>query len=173
MRPATEVWVADSSPLILLSKVGLLPLLPRMATRLVIPGAVLREINQGPADDPGRQAILDLVADGSPLVVSPILPPRMAAFGLGAGETEVLAYTWERQEAGERVFAILDDQEARTAAQALSLSMIGTAGILIRAKDDGEIESLTPYLRRLRDAGMWISDAFCRQVAQSVGETWT
>lgn len=46
MRVVTEVWVAGSPPLILLAKVDLLPLLPRMTMRLIIPGAGVREINQ-------------------------------------------------------------------------------------------------------------------------------
>jgi predicted nucleic acid-binding protein len=44
--------VLDSSPLIVLGKLGRLPLLAQMAGTLVVPRAVADEIRRGPAGDP-------------------------------------------------------------------------------------------------------------------------
>ncbi len=88
------------------------------------------------------------------------------------GETSVLAEVEARLGYRMAIVAILDDQEARNAAVALGFSVLGTAGILIRAKDDGLIPAIVPYLHQMKAAGMWASDTFYRKVAFSVGESW-
>lgn len=47
-------WVCNSSPLIVLGKVGLIGLLPQLAQDLIIPRSVADEITQGPASDAAR-----------------------------------------------------------------------------------------------------------------------
>ena len=45
-------WVVNASPLIVLGKLGQLPLLTRLADELVIPADVAREVAAGPDEDP-------------------------------------------------------------------------------------------------------------------------
>jgi len=40
----TNLWVVDSSPLIVLGKAGQLELLAKLAEKLVVPAAVVREV---------------------------------------------------------------------------------------------------------------------------------
>ena len=47
-------WVVNASPIILLAKVGQVELLPKLAGELVVPAAVVAEIEAGPASDPAR-----------------------------------------------------------------------------------------------------------------------
>lgn len=172
MKQASETWIADSSPLILLAKIGFLPLVPNMTTRLVIPSDVLDEINDAPASDPARQAVRAMAQAQTAVVATPRIPPLLAARRLGRGETATLAEALQRREDGAPAAAILDDSEARREAKALGIPILGTVGILIRAKDDGIIHALCPYLHQLRAVGMWGSEAFYQQAALSVGETW-
>ena len=50
-----RVWVVNASPLILLGKLGRADLLERLAQRILVPDAVLRELAAG-ADDAGASA---------------------------------------------------------------------------------------------------------------------
>jgi predicted nucleic acid-binding protein len=82
-------WVVNASPIIVLARLRQADLLLRLPSELVIPAAVAAEVAAGPADDhgrlwlagPGRAAIRDDAA----------VPPSIAAWDLGAGETAVLA----------------------------------------------------------------------------------
>lgn len=52
-----EIWIADTSPLIVLAKVERLDLLLAKNRTLLIPEAVAVEILQGPHQDAARQAL--------------------------------------------------------------------------------------------------------------------
>lgn len=166
------IWVADSSPLILLAKIGLLHLAPDMTPHLVVPSDVLDEINNAPPGDPTRQAVAGLLQTKATRVATPDIPAELAARQLGRGETAALAEALQTLSKGLAATVILDDHDARREAKALGIPMIGTVGILIRAKDEGRLSALRPYLHRLQAAGMWGSESFYQQAAASVGETW-
>lgn len=172
-RLPSVLWFADSSPLILLAKIGLLHLIPGMTYLLSVPQAVVDEVNDAPDDDLGRVRLGEIIAAGMVNVSAVAVPPEVADFRLGAGETSAIAMAldWGRQ-GGLRVEAVLDDGPARRAAKSLGVATVGTLGILIRAKDDGNIPAVAPYLNRLINAGMWLSEELGRQVAAAVGEIW-
>jgi predicted nucleic acid-binding protein len=111
--------VADTSPLIVLGKVGRLDLLLEGSKRLVLPLAVADEIRAGPASDPGRIA-LDAGRRGDPVPVDVL--PSVLEWGLGAGESAVLTLA-----ASRGAIAVLDDREARRAAHALGIPAVGSA----------------------------------------------
>jgi len=54
---------------------------------------------------------------------------------------------------------ILDDLPARRTAARLGLSVTGTAGVLVLAKQEGLVREFKPLLRELRAAGLYLSDA--------------
>jgi hypothetical protein len=49
--------VCNASPLIVLAKAKLLPVIPKIFERAFVPRAVLDEISAGPPDDPIREAL--------------------------------------------------------------------------------------------------------------------
>lgn len=54
---------------------------------------------------------------------------------------------------------LLDERRVRRAAKRLGLTVTGTPGVLIAAKDRGLLASVRPVLDALRaDAGFWIDD---------------
>lgn len=172
----SEQWVADSSPLVLLAKVGLLSVLPQLVYGLDIPDTVVAEIMAGPTDDPARLALPQFVQMPAVRVYSrPIpIPTSISRLRLGAGETDVLTLAvFLKQLAIKRgIRVLLDDRSGRNAARMLGINTIGTLGVLIRAKDGGYISTLVPFLHQLRDAGMWVDEQTCRDVAHSVFENW-
>ena len=52
----SEAWVVDASPLILFSRIGRLDLIERLASRILIPNAVIEETRAGQGKDPTAAA---------------------------------------------------------------------------------------------------------------------
>ncbi|HWQ35384.1 MAG TPA: DUF3368 domain-containing protein [Blastocatellia bacterium] len=158
-RPAV-----NASPLIFLSRAGLLDFLQLAAPELIVPAAVAMEIQRrGPAD------ITALAISRTPwlsVVETPAVPPLIQAWGLGKGESAVL--TWAVSHPGTEV--ILDDLAARRCAATLSIPVRGTLGLVLIAKQRGLIPAARPVLRQLRQAGMFLSDRVMNQALALVGE---
>lgn len=66
---------------------------------------------------------------------------------------------------------LVDEKKGRTLAKALGLSVIGTLGILIAAKQAELIPTVGILVDRLiTEAGFWIHEPLRKQVLESVGE---
>jgi predicted nucleic acid-binding protein len=160
-----EVWVVNASPVISLAKAGGLALLPELAEAVFLPEPVAEEILAGSPADPARRALEERwLQRASPAGV----PDRILEWGLGAGESAVLALVLERP----GCTAVLDDAAARTCARALGLPLLGTLGIVLRARRAGLIPSAAQLLRSLRQAGLYLDDGILRETLARVGETW-
>jgi predicted nucleic acid-binding protein len=58
---------------------------------------------------------------------------------------------------------LLDDALARWVAQAAGLTVWGTLKVLLEAKAQGLTARITPFVGRLADSGMWLSQEIrCR-----------
>ena len=66
--------------------------------------------------------------------------------------------------------AVIDDLAGRRCAEALGLSLRGTVGLVLAAKQAGRITAARPILERLRDSGMYLSDAVLNRALSRVGE---
>jgi predicted nucleic acid-binding protein len=162
----SDIWVVNASPIIALAKVDCLHLLHDLCKELLIPKAVAMEILAGPPLDPARHA---LERGWGPTVATDQIAPDLLEWGLGVGETAVLAIAMERSPAT----AVLDDAAARTCARALGIEVIGTLGVVLRAKKRALIPSAADVLKSLRAAGLRLDDSMIRSALQGVGETWT
>lgn len=159
-------WVVDASPLITLAKAGHLALLTRLAPEVVIPEAVVTEVLAGSGTDPARQAL----EGGWGTRVAPArVPDRVLEWGLGAGETAGLAVALVPGGGT----AILDDAASRTCARTLGIPVLGTLGVVLRAKHQGRIASAAAVVQALRSAGLYVDEALIATVLrESVGEAW-
>jgi predicted nucleic acid-binding protein len=154
----------DASPLILLSRAGLLDLLRGLRARLVIPGPVLEEIGRKGPEDVTARAVA--AADWLELAPATPVPPIVAAWDLGPGESAVLAWTL----AAPGTLALIDDRPARRCAQSLGIPLLGTAGAVLLAKRRGVIPNARPALERLVAAGMYLSATTLAEVLRRAGE---
>jgi len=161
----TDVWVVNASPIIALAKVGQLDLLERLATQVLVPEPVVSEVLAGPADDPAHQALER--GWGTRVRPGPI-PVAIVEWGLGSGESSVLAVALERQSCT----AVLDDASGRMCARALGVPLIGTLGVVLRAKRRGLIASASEVATALRDSGLRLDDRMVEAALLSVGENW-
>lgn len=160
-----ERWVINASPLIVLSKINHQHLIAQLADKVVVPQAVVDEINAGPVDDPARQFL-----SGLPFpLVKPETEPVVLAWDLGAGETAVLSYA--SQNSDWRV--VLDDGAARRCAHTLGIPLLGTLGIILRARQRDIIPAAVPVLKLLQTYDFRIDENLVRTVLpQTVGENW-
>lgn len=159
----SEAWVVNASPLILFSRVSRLDLIERLAPRILIPNAVIEEVRAGQHKDPTAAAALEWARrfriDDIAFVTS------IEHWDLGLGESQVIAHCIR----GSR-WAVLDDRAARRCAAAQKVPVIGTLGIVLRAKTNQQIESARPLVKELMAAGMFLDDEFVDRVLASIGE---
>jgi predicted nucleic acid-binding protein len=66
---------------------------------------------------------------------------------------------------------ILDDRPARRLALGLGLPVVGTVGILLRAKQTGFITAVRPLLENLLEVGFRLSPAIRDKVLTDAGES--
>ena len=123
--------ICDTSPLQYLHQIKHLDVLPSLATRVLVPPAVVDELREG------MRLGLDL-PDVNTLDWVEVLRPAGASAlplvtDLGPGESEALALALEYREA----VVVLDDRVARNVARTLGLKMTGTLGLLLDAKRAG------------------------------------
>lgn len=156
--------VINTSPLIVLFKSQLSDLLPQLFTEIIVPGAVWDEIVEaGKTDAASRQ--LPTVSWAQRVNLTTV-SPVITAWGLDPGESEVLSFAWVNS--GYR--AIIDDAAARRVARTLSIPVLGTAGILLLAKQKGIIPLISDPIQALQDAGLWLSDDLVNFLKQQAGE---
>jgi predicted nucleic acid-binding protein len=160
----TESWIANASPLILLGKADMVELLIRLPDVVLVPESVLDEISVGPDGD----RIIEILRREGKIrsLPSVAVPTTLMAWDLGAGETQVIAAAASL--AACRV--VLDDLQARRCARAMGLRIVGTLGLVARAKRLGMIAGARPYFERLRQVGLYATDDLVEQVVREVGE---
>jgi len=157
-------WVVNASPLILPGKVEQIQLLEALAEQIAVPRAVIREVSAKPD---GARSVQTLTALESAIIVDDEVPPaNILSWDLGAGETQVISHAVAN--ASDRV--VIDDLEARRCAKAMGLAIIGTLGIVGRAKVAGLIERAGPVIQRLRETGLYASDEIVQRLLREVGE---
>ena len=161
---ASRRWVVNASPLILLGKTDNLDLLSALADIVVVPRAVVNEVGAKPDGAP----ILHVLAQDRRYCVvdDEAVSPKILSWDLGAGETQVIAHA--HQHGADRV--VIDDMEARRCARAMGLKVIGTLGVVGRAKHTGHIERAAPVIERLRETGLYVTEELVQTILQEVGE---
>ena len=158
-------WIFNASPLILLGKIQQLHLIEILSPDFRIPRTVVSEIGDGPVDDRTIKWLTQAsIADH--IIDTPSTPPFLAQWDLGAGETAVLSLALT--ESGTAV--ILDDLAARKFAQTFGLPLIGTLGLLIRAKNAGLVERIALHIQSLKAVGANLSPAVIKRALELANE---
>ena len=147
-----EAVVADSTCLIGLERIGELSISPKLFEPIMIPPEVEREFGN-------KLSWLKTENLTSSVLVAAL---RLT---VDAGEAEAIALANEKN-----CLLISDDKQARLAAKRLGVSVIGTVGVLVRAKQSGVIHSLKPILDDLELNNFFISRALRDEALKLVGE---
>ncbi len=157
--------IINTSPLQYLYQLGLLHLLQQMYGRIIIPDAVLAELERGCL----MGVKLPRISSVSWIEIKSVRDRTLlpAVTGLGQGEKEVLALALESSDA----LVVLDDLLARRYASFLRLKKTGTLGILLKAKQLEQIKSLGPILDLLDSLGFRLGAKTRNSVLRLAGET--
>jgi predicted nucleic acid-binding protein len=156
--------VCNTTPLQYLHQTGVLPILPAMYGRILVPRAVADEIGVGLAagvDLPDLAAIPWIeIRD---IARSPWPVPR----DIHRGEAEVIALAGSLGDAK----MILDDLAARRHARLLGLGFTGTLGVLLKAKNAGLIEAVLPLVARMEELGFHLAEPTRIEFLNLAGES--
>ncbi|MBI5473600.1 MAG: DUF3368 domain-containing protein [Ignavibacteriae bacterium] len=144
-----RLWAVNASPLIVLGRIGLLPILSRLCSSLIIPTEVAAEVMRGNDD-----ASSWLISLGRPFARDVLVDSRVLAWNLGVGESAVLSWCVEHRD----YEALVDDRAARDCAETFGIRVRGTLSILVVAKSAGLIPAVTPKIEELRQLGFRMSE---------------
>jgi uncharacterized protein len=148
-----EYVISNTSPLFYLHRLGQLDLLQKLYSRLLVPEAVVDELQAG--RDQGED--VPEVTSYDWIEVRAVRMPDVVTLisDLGAGEAQVLALALEVP--GSLV--LLDDRLARAVARMRNIRLMGPAGVLLKAKQEGHTSAVAPLLDRLLQLDFRLSDA--------------
>ena len=136
-----KLFIADTSCFIILSKIDELELLQNIYVQIVTTSDIAIEFGEVLPDwviiknvsNKNYQDILELQLD--------------------KGESSAIALALEI----ENCTIILDDYKARKVAQKLNISITGTIGVIVKAKQLGIIKSVQPILEKIRNSNFRLS----------------
>lgn len=149
----TDRAVTNSTCLIGLERIDRLDILPQVFSTITIPIAVQAEVGIS-ADWLTVRAVQNLAVVAS------------LKTQIDDAEAEAISLAMELGD----VFIILDDRNARRIAEQLSLKVIGTVGMLLRAKHKGVVTEIKPLLTALNQADFLISEAIVQNALRLAGE---
>lgn len=157
--------IVNSTPIITLCNIGKLHLLKDLYGQITIPQAVYEEITA--KQDSACQQIQ---AETEWIVVEHIHnfdAKRMYQAKLHAGEVEVMILAQEEPKAD---LLIIDDAAAKKTAKYLGLTVTGTLGVLLKAKQQGYLDNVKECLRKMQAAGFYISPKIVKLVLEQAHE---
>lgn len=160
-----ETVVADAGPLIAFAHLDLFSLLPEILGHIIVPDIVLQECLYIPSR-PDAVMIKSALDEGV-LTVQAYndAPLEGLSSSLGAGEQSAISIALTLDCA-----VLMDDKLARRAASHMGLRVIGTGGVLIKARQMDRIPEVAPLLEQLHAKGYHLSPGLIASILQYTGE---
>ena len=165
MIDRTKGIVVNTSPWITLSLCGQIRILEKLYTDVYIPQHVKQEIINGGIESFGVRELetctwlkIEVVHD---------IEKVKFLYELEQGEAEVIVLAKEKNI--EQV--LIDEKVARLQAKVLGLEVIGTLGILLKAKKKRLLTSIKPSITKILENGIWIKDEIVKGVLKEAGES--
>jgi predicted nucleic acid-binding protein len=152
----SQLCVGNSSPLIVFQRIGQFSLLYDLLEQLYIPPAIRIEVF-------GSTPLPVWIKEQS--LAQPLASQILAA-RIGAGEREAIALALELQ----ADLLVIDDLAARRLAQSLKIKIIGSLGVLVRAKERGLISSVRTLMEAMQSEEFRISDGVFAGILAAAGE---
>jgi predicted nucleic acid-binding protein len=148
------IVIADTSCLIVLTKVNALPVLESLYGQIYITEEVATEFGESLPEWIKVEKVKD---KRYYQILSAMLDP---------GEASSIALALEMK----NVLLIVDEFKGRREARRLGIEITGTLGVLVKAKQKGLIKELRPMLNQLNLAGFWISEVIAKEMLKQAGE---
>jgi len=159
-----EITIVNTSPLFYLHRLGLLELLNELYGHITVPAAVEMELKQGQTQG---EDVPQLANYAWVEIRSVSMPKYLQLIAdLGPGESEVLAFATNHPSS----LVILDDKLARRIAEMQGFLLTGTAGVLLRAKQQGFVTALKPVIEKLLDLNFRLKPDLITAILELSGE---
>lgn len=164
MPDPVRVVIVNATPIIALSLIGNLDILSALYNQVLVPPAVETEVLTGGKSKIG---VGELQKSGW-ICVTPLQDPRRADLlsDLDRGEAEVIALAQEIN----ADLVIIDERLARRHAGRLGLTLTGTLGVLLRAKQKNLIPSISPLIEVLQKNGIRLGEPLITKTLRLAGE---
>lgn len=160
--------VSNTSPLFNLAAIGQLDLLREQFDEVLVPGAVLEELL--PIRDREEWTAVQRALEQGWMAsrgVQDQKTVRALTRELDQGESEAIVLALE---VGVTRL-LIDESDGRAAAVRLGLEPTGVLGVLLKAKEQGRLDSVTDAIIALQNqAGFYIHSKLFHQVADLAGE---
>lgn len=155
--------VADASPLIMLARSGLVPVLKAVAGEVIVPEAIWQECTSD-TSRPGARALI-AAREAKQIELRPSAWTGDPLPALGPGELAAIALA-----IALKAPVLMDERLGRRIAALHGVSVVGSAAVLLIAKERGLIGAVKPVLEQWREAGYFLSDALLQAVLTKAGE---
>ena len=142
--------IADTSCLIVLSKIAKLPLLKELFQEI----AITREVANEFGDELPEWIFI--------LTLKDPIRKRILQLELDEGEASAIALGLEYNNS----LLLIDERKGRQKATELGLKILGTLGVLVKAKEKGLITSLTVEIEKLRQIEFRMSEVLINSIIE-------
>lgn len=146
--------ISDSSCLVLLQNIGALDILHRVYGNILTTPIVAAEV---------RFSLPDWIEIRRPISTDEVA--RLTKL-VDPGEASAIALAIET--VGSTI--ILDDLKARKLAVKLGLDLTGTVGVMLKAKNDGIISEIRPFILSIRKTNFRLSKQVEQEALKLAGE---
>jgi len=171
-----RIVIADAGPLIALARMGHLALLNKLFGGISVTSVVAAEVLQG-GDFPDTallaeaftQSWIQRVNMDSAAQLSQI-HSLMNLYQIDPGEASSMVLARQAQTEGDPALLVMDDWRGRNAAQHARLPVLGTAGMLLLARQQGLLAHVKPLLLGLRQNGYFLSQRLIDAALRQAGE---
>ena len=157
--------VSDSSPLIAFSRIGRIDLLQAVVGNILIPEEVAREISEYGKN---KKGVINL-SDYDWIKVKKVTYSNSVDLllpSIDKGEAEVIVLAMENR----ADLVLIDELSGRKIAESFNLSILGSAGILLKAKEKGLIKAVKPLMDDMMEKGIRYSKRFYTHLLGQIGE---
>lgn len=156
--------VSNTTPIIALLKIDKLTILESLYTEIYIPKEVYNELEKGKNKEYYKK-----ISKIDWIKVREIKDKRSLQYflDLDKGEAETIILANEKK----ADLVIIDENLGRFHARNSNLKITGTLGILLKAKNDGLIETIKPLLNELKNKGIWLSEQLIEKVLVLANES--
>lgn len=155
--------VSNTTPILSLLKIDQLHLLEAIYKKIIVPAAVWQEIEAGK-----RKPYYADLAQLSWIEIQNIQDvTKLAAFPLlDRGEAEVIVLAQEIK----ADLVIIDEELGRIEAMKIGLTLTGTLGVMLKAKQQGMIPAVRPLLDLMLQRSVWVNPRLYQDVLLLAGE---
>lgn len=146
--------ISDTSCLILLSKIGELDLLKKVAGKVLITPEIQKEFGK---------KLPSWIIIRRP---SDIHYQRILEMDLDPGESSAIALCLDISNS----VIIIDDLKGRRISDKLNLRYSGTLGLILKARQEGIIQSIKPVIEKINNTNFRFSKALIEFLIEQAGE---